>query len=72
MFLHLCIVSSQFLDRECDKTVFFNPFFTKLAGQELLKEKIENGWNTQEIMASWKEDIEKYKRLRTPYLLYPL
>ena len=55
-----------------DKTVFFNPFFTKLAGQELLKEKIENGWNTQEIMASLKEDIEKYKRLRTPYLLYPL
>ena len=55
-----------------DKTVFFNPFFTKLAGQELLKEKIENGWNTQEIRASWKEDIEKYKRLRKPYLLYPL
>lgn len=55
-----------------DKTVFFNPFFTKLAGQELLQEKIENGWTAQQIRASWKEDIQKYKRLRAPYLLYPL
>lgn len=55
-----------------DKTVFFNPFFTKLAGHELLQEKIENGWTAQQIRASWKEDIQKYKRLRAPYLLYPL
>ena len=55
-----------------DKTVFFNPFFTKLAGQELLQEKIENGWTAQQIRASWKEDVENYKRLRAPYLLYPL
>ena len=43
-----------------NKTVFFNPFFTKLAGQELLQEKIENGWTAQQIRASWKEDIQKY------------
>ena len=55
-----------------NKTVFFNPFFTKLAGQELLQEKIENGWTAQQIRSSWKEDIQKYKRLRAPYLLYPL
>ena len=55
-----------------DKTVFFNPFFTKLAGQELLQEKIENGWTAQQIRTSWKKDLEKYKRLRAPYLLYPL
>jgi uncharacterized protein YbbC (DUF1343 family) len=55
-----------------NKIVFFNPFFTKLAGQELLQKKIENGWNAQQIRASWKDDIEKYKRLREPYLLYPL
>jgi uncharacterized protein YbbC (DUF1343 family) len=55
-----------------NKAVFFNPFFTKLAGQELLQEKIENGWTAQEIRASWKGDIEKYKRIRAPYLLYPL
>ena len=55
-----------------DKTVFFNPFFTKLAGQELLKEKIKNGWTAQQIRTSWKKDLEKYKRLRAPYLLYPL
>ena len=55
-----------------NKAVFFNPFFTKLAGQELLQEKIENGWTAQEIRESWKGDIEKYKRIRAPYLLYPL
>ena len=55
-----------------NKAVFFNPFFTKLAGQELLQEKIENGWTAKEIRASWKGDIEKYKRIRAPYLLYPL
>jgi uncharacterized protein YbbC (DUF1343 family) len=55
-----------------NKIVFFNPFFTKLAGQELLQKKIENGWTAQQIRASWKEDIQRYKRLRAPYLLYPL
>jgi uncharacterized protein YbbC (DUF1343 family) len=55
-----------------DKTVFFNPFFTKLAGQELLQKKIESGWTAQEIRASWKSDLEHYKLIRAPYLLYPL
>ena len=37
-----------------------------------LQEKIENGWTAQQIRTSWKKDLEKYKRLRAPYLLYPL
>ena len=55
-----------------NKVDFFNSFFTKLAGQKLLQEQIESGWTADEIRASWKTDLEHYKKLRTPYLLYPL
>ena len=55
-----------------NKTDFFSPFFTKLAGQKLLQEKIESGWTAAQIRESWKPDLERYKLLRAPYLLYPL
>ncbi|MBT7849971.1 MAG: DUF1343 domain-containing protein [Flavobacteriaceae bacterium] len=55
-----------------NKDDFFIPFFTKLAGQKLLQEQIENGWTADEIRESWKADLEHYKTLRAPYLLYPL
>ena len=55
-----------------NKADFFNPFFSKLAGQKLLQEQIESGWTADEIRASWKTDLEHYKKLRAPYLLYPL
>ncbi|MDC0629978.1 DUF1343 domain-containing protein [Flavobacteriaceae bacterium] len=55
-----------------NKADFFNPFFTKLAGQKLLQEEIESGWTATQIRASWKLGLERYKRLRAPYLLYPL
>ena len=55
-----------------NKADFFNPFFTKLAGQKLLQEQIESGWTATQIRASWKLGLERYKRLRAPYLLYPL
>ena len=55
-----------------NKADFFNPFFTKLAGQKLLQEQIESGWTATQIRASWKLGLERYKQLRAPYLLYPL
>jgi len=55
-----------------NKTDFFSPFFTKLAGQKLLQEQIESGWTAAQIRESWKPDLERYKLLRAPYLLYPL
>ena len=54
------------------KAEFFNPFFTKLAGQKLLQEQIEMGMTADQIRDSWKTDLERYKLLRVPYLLYPL
>lgn len=55
-----------------NKDDFFIPFFTKLVGNKLLQEQIENGWTADEIRESWKTDLERYKLLRAPYLLYPL
>ena len=55
-----------------NKSEFFNPFFTKLAGVKLLQNQIEAGLSADEIRQSWKPDLERYKLLRTPYLLYPL
>ena len=55
-----------------NKAEFFNPFFTKLAGQKLLQEQIEMGMTADQIRESWKTDLERYKLLRAPYLLYPL
>ena len=46
-----------------NKSDFFNPFFTKLAGQKLLQEQIEAGWTADEIRESWKPGLERYKRL---------
>ena len=55
-----------------NKAEFSKPFFTKLAGQKLLQKQIEMGMNSDQIRDSWKTDLERYKLLRAPYLLYPL
>jgi uncharacterized protein YbbC (DUF1343 family) len=55
-----------------NKSEFFNPFFTKLAGVKLLQQQIEMELTSDQIRESWKPDLERYKKLRTPYLLYPL
>ena len=55
-----------------NKSEFFNPFFNKLAGIKLLQQQIEMGLTSDQIRESWKPDLERYKKLRTPYLLYPL
>ena len=50
---------------------FFNSFFTKLAGQTELQKQIEEGWSASEIRNSWQDDLEKFKKVRANYLLYP-
>ena len=54
-----------------DSSSFFNPFFTKLAGQTKLQEQIENGWSEKEIRKSWQKELEEFKKIRANYLLYP-
>lgn len=50
---------------------FFNSYFTKLAGTKKLQEQIEGGMNEEEIRATWKAGIEKFKEMRRKYLIYP-
>ena len=53
-----------------DKTKFFNPFFTKLAGTKKLQQQIESGTSEENIRKSWTKDLEAFKKMRVKYLLY--
>ncbi len=53
-----------------DKTKFFNPFFTKLAGTKKLQQQIESGISEDTIRKSWVKDLEAFKKMRMKYLIY--
>lgn len=53
-----------------DKSTFFIPFFTKLAGTQKLQQQIEAGWSERKIRKSWKTDLDMYKEMRKKYLIY--
>jgi len=55
-----------------NKSDFFisNGFFTKLAGTKTLQQQIEDGLTEQQIKATWKSGLDKYKHIRKAYLLY--
>ena len=53
-----------------DKTVFFNDFFTKLAGTKKLQEQIIEGVSEKEIRKSWEADLNAFKEMRKHYLIY--
>jgi uncharacterized protein YbbC (DUF1343 family) len=54
-----------------DKTHFFNNYFNKLAGNATLQQQIIDGMSAEEIRVSWKEGLDRYKKIRIKYLLYP-
>ncbi len=53
-----------------DKSKFFNPFFTKLAGTKKLQGQIEKGISVEMIRKSWENGLEHYKKMRFQYLIY--
>jgi len=53
-----------------DKNNFFRSDFDKLSGTSNLKKQIIEGLNESEIRDSWKEGLEKFKKIRKKYLLY--
>lgn len=57
-------------ENTADKTVFFNDFFTKLAGTKKLREQIEAGMSEKEIRKTWQEGLEQFKEVRKKYLIY--
>jgi uncharacterized protein YbbC (DUF1343 family) len=54
-----------------DKSKFFIPFFTKLAGTKKLQEQIEAGISESEIRKSWEKGLKDFKEMRKKYLIYP-
>jgi uncharacterized protein YbbC (DUF1343 family) len=53
-----------------DKSEFFNAYFTKLAGTEVLRRQIEQGMTEQQIRKSWEPGLSRFKATRKKYLLY--
>jgi uncharacterized protein YbbC (DUF1343 family) len=53
-----------------EKTKFFNPFFTKLAGTKKLQQQIEAGTSEKEIRKSWEKGLNTFKEMRKQYLIY--
>lgn len=49
---------------------FFRRFFDLLMGQRWVREMIEAGATAEAIRARWTPDVEAFKELRRPYLLY--
>lgn len=49
---------------------FFGKTFTVHAGTLKLQQQIESGMTPDEIRASWKKDLKKFKKIRAKYLMY--
>jgi uncharacterized protein YbbC (DUF1343 family) len=60
-----------FYEQDEHKDKFFNNFFDKLAGTDKLRLQIIKGETIENIQKSWQPDIDKFKKTRSKYLLYP-
>lgn len=49
---------------------FFNKFFTKLAGTTTLQSQLEGEVPQADIKRTWQEGLDKFKKVRTKYLIY--
>jgi len=54
-----------------EKDKFFNNMFDKLAGSANMRKQITEGKTEEDIRKTWQEDLDKFKRIRKKYLLYP-
>jgi len=54
-----------------EKEAFFLNGFERISGVSSLRNQIIEGVTETEIRNSWTQDLEKFKKLRTQYLLYP-
>lgn len=53
-----------------DKEDFFTSYFDVLASGPILREQIRKGLTADEIRATWKEGLGKFRKIREKYLLY--
>jgi len=56
-----------------DRKHFFlrNGFFDRLAGTDMLRKQIVSGALEEAIRKSWGKDLQKFRKVRKKYLLYP-
>ncbi|MDY6800237.1 MAG: DUF1343 domain-containing protein [Bacteroidota bacterium] len=54
-----------------DKENFFNSFFYNISGSSTLNKQIIEGLSAEEIRESWQPELEKFKKIRNKYLIYP-
>lgn len=52
------------------KEIFFGETFTIHAGTKKLQSQIENGLSAKEIQNTWQDDLIKFNKLRSKYLMY--
>ncbi len=57
-------------EKSTDKEHFFIPFFSKLAGNDVLAKQIKAGKSEEAITQSWAKELEVYKSKRKKYILY--
>jgi uncharacterized protein YbbC (DUF1343 family) len=53
-----------------NKELFFNSFFKRLAGNDVLQTQIKQGFTPQQIKATWQNELIEFKQIRKKYLLY--
>jgi uncharacterized protein YbbC (DUF1343 family) len=70
--LSLCFLISFFEKSGRKENSFFSrpDWFDLLAGTDKLRRQIVKGLSEKEIRASWKSDLDTYKKIRKKYLLY--
>ncbi len=56
--------------KKMKKSIFFNKYFTRLIGNDLLQKQIQSGMTEEEIRKTWKAELERYQSTRLKYLLY--
>ncbi|MFI3304766.1 MAG: DUF1343 domain-containing protein [Rikenellaceae bacterium] len=49
---------------------YFGAMFDLLIGQQYVREMIVDGCEAEEIEAMWQNDVDNFKRLRQPYIIY--
>ncbi len=54
-----------------NKTLFFLPYFDKLAGTDKLRKDIQEGRSIELIREGWESGLEGFRNTREKYLLYP-
>ncbi len=57
--------------RHLKKEIFFRKGFERIAGTDALRKQIKSGMSAEEIKKSWQPGLEKFKKIRAKYLIYP-